>query len=148
LSNEISCPKCNIKLSNITELEGQTKQSKVNNTSILNVNSKNWEHYVLESKNLVLVEFWHESCPSCKEFDPICLEVAKEYKDKLKFIKFNVLKNKANRSLAIKYGLTSTPTLIFFCNGKSLSTKEEREGFETKIQFRKTIDKMLDKCTE
>jgi thioredoxin 1 len=127
-------------------LEGETRKSIEDKSPILEVNSKNWKHYVLESKNLVLVEFWHETCPSCKEFDPIYIDVAKEYQNKLKFIKFNVLKNKENRNLAVKYGLTSTPTLIFFCDGKLLVTKEEREGFESKEQFKRLIDEMQNKC--
>ena len=116
--------------------------------SVLEVNAKNWEKEILSSEKLVLVEFWHESCPSCKEFAPIFSKVSKEYNDELKFCKLNVLKNKENKDLAIKYGLVSTPTLIFFCNGKTILTKEDRDGFETKERFIRLIQDMKNKCSE
>jgi thiol-disulfide isomerase/thioredoxin len=94
----------------------------------------------------VLVEFWHQNCDACKDFAPIFQRNAMEFKDKLKFFKLNVLKNKENKDLAIKYGLTSTPTLIFFCNGKEIATKEDREGFETEAQYKELLNSMIKKC--
>jgi hypothetical protein len=49
--------------------------------------------------------------------------------------------------LAVSYGLTSTPTLVFFCKGKAIATKEDREGFETEAEFRKLLKSMIKVCS-
>lgn len=148
MPEKISCPKCNLNLNPHTAIEKHTneiaEQTSVN--TILEIDSKEWETRILKSKKLVLVEFWHQNCPACKAFAPIFNKNAIELKDKIKFLKFDVLKNKENRDLAIKYGLTSTPTLIFFCNGKKIATKEDGEGYETEEQFRSLLNSMIKKC--
>ena len=70
------------------------------------------------------------------------------YKNQLKFVKLNVLKNSDNRAIAIKYGLTSTPTLVFFCDGKPIATKVERDGFETKERLKQLVNEMKSECSE
>jgi thioredoxin 1 len=150
LTDKISCPKCNMKIDTKTELDRHTDElvQDENFDEILEVNSQNWKSEVLQSEMLVLVEFWHTSCQSCKEFNPIFIQVAKEMKNQLKFAKLNVLSNVDNRALAIKYGLTSTPTLIFFCNGKHIATRVERDGFETKERLKQLINKMKSECSD
>jgi len=150
LTDKISCPKCNMKIDTKTELDEHTDElvQDENFDKILEINSQNWESEVLKSEILVLVEFWHTSCQSCKEFNPIFIQVAKENNNQLKFVKLNVLSNVENRALAIKYGLTSTPTLIFFCNGKPIATRIERDGFETKERLKQLIDKMKSECSD
>ena len=97
-----------MKINSKTELDRHTDElvQDENFDKILEVNSQNWESEVLQSEMLVLVEFWHTSCQSCKEFNPIFVQVAKEKKNQLKIVKLNVLSNVDNRALAIKYGLT------------------------------------------
>ncbi len=86
--------------------------------SVNEVDSMNWETEISESRELVVVEFWHPQCPYCKVLEPIFTELAEEYKGKLKFARFNVMKSPENRELAIKYGIMGTPTLKFFCQGR------------------------------
>lgn len=151
LAERNSCPKCNMKINSETELDKNVQKSVQDNSdSILEVGYRNWELEVLHSDVLVLVEFWHTSCPSCKEFNPIYLQVANESKNKgyIKFVKLNVLENKNNRAIAIEYGLTSTPTLVFFCDGIPIATKVERDGFETKERLKQLINNMKNKCSE
>jgi len=85
---------------------------------IVEINAANWKEEVVESKELVVVEFWHPQCPHCKTLEPVYAELSKEYAGKLKFAKFNVLKSQENQELAAKYGIMSTPTLKFFCQGR------------------------------
>jgi thiol-disulfide isomerase/thioredoxin len=148
LPENISCPKCNLNLNAQTDIEKHSHEiiDKDPEDPILEVNSKEWETKILKSKMLVLVEFWHQNCPACKDFAPMYKKIALDFKNKLKFYKLNILKSKENRDLAIKYGLTSTPTLIFFCNGKKIAIKEDREGFETEEQFKNLLNKMIEKC--
>jgi len=89
---------------------------------------------------LVLVNFWHENCVWCKKLDSIYNELAEEYKDKVKFAKFNVLKSNESQRSAIQYGVMGTPTLIFFCDGRGI---EAILGFQPKDPFKKILDDVI-----
>lgn len=41
-------------------------------------------------KEPIVVDFWADWCPPCKEFSPIFHKVAKKYKGKVRFISVNV----------------------------------------------------------
>jgi thioredoxin 1 len=108
--------------------------------SVLDVNADSWEREVLQSKTLVLVDFWHENCVWCGKLDPIYNEVSEEYKDKVKFTKFNALKSDENKHIAYKYGVMGTPTLIFFCDGRPI---EAILGFQPRDQLKKILDDVI-----
>lgn len=108
--------------------------------SVLEVDADNWEKKVLQSDILTTVEFWHEQCPWCIKLEPIYNEVAGEYREKIRFTKLNVLKNEENRHLAIHYGVMSTPTIIFFCEGRKV---DETVGFMPKGRLKKRIEEVL-----
>ncbi|MBS7622036.1 thioredoxin, partial [Candidatus Bathyarchaeota archaeon] len=74
-------------------------------SAVLDVDAEDWEMEVLRSDILTVVDFWHERCPWCIQLNPIFEEVADEYKDKAKFVRFNVLKSPRNRDIAIRYGV-------------------------------------------
>lgn len=78
----------------------------------------NWQEEILQSKKLAVVMFWHQQCPYCRILTPIFEELSREYADKLKFARFNVLESPENETLAAKYGVMGTPTLMFFCQGR------------------------------
>jgi len=113
--------------------------------SVSEVNTSNWEQEVLKSDILTVVDFWHNRCPWCIRLDPIFYEVAEEYKGKIKFVKLNVLGDPGNRKVAIHHGVMSTPTLLFFCEGRPV---EQAVGFMPKEQLRKIMDDMLERHTE
>ena len=66
---------------------------------------------------------------------------------KVNFFKVDVLKNKENMALAVKYEVTSTPTLAFLCKGKLLSLNEEWDGFGSEEDFKKTVAQMMQRCS-
>lgn len=111
----------------------------------MEVNADDWEEKVLKSKTLILVDFWHEHCPWCIKLEPVYAETAKEYGDKMKFAKFNVLANEENRHVAIHNGIISTPTLMFFCDGRPV---QGIVGFMPKDQLKKLIENVMGKHQE
>jgi len=113
--------------------------------SVLDVNANNWEQEVLQSDILTVVDFWHDRCPWCLRLNPIIDEVAKEYEGKIKFVKLNVLKVSANREIAIRYGIMSTPTLSFFCEGRPVG---QALGFMPKENLKGLLDDMVAKHRE
>ena len=113
--------------------------------TVLDVNAGDWEQEVLESDILTVVDFWHDRCPWCLRLNPIFNEVAEEYEDKIKFVKVNVFETPANRELAVRHGIMSTPTLMFFCEGRSVG---QALGFMPKEHLKKLIDDVLEKHRE
>lgn len=110
--------------------------------SVLEAKASNWEQEVLQSDMLTVVDFWHDRCPWCAKLNPIFNRVAEEYKEKIKFVKLNVLETSANREIAIHHGIMSTPTLMFFCDGRPVG---HHIGFMPQEHLKKVLDDMLEK---
>ncbi len=108
--------------------------------TVFTVNVEDWEKEILHHDTLSVIDFWHDRCHFCHMLEPIFEEVAKKYKNKLKFAKFNVLKNKEHQDLAIKYGIMGTPTIIFFCDGRSIETVT---GFQPKERLIKLVEDVI-----
>ena len=78
-----------------------------------------FDDVVLKSTKPVLVDFWAEWCGPCRAVAPILDEIAAENSEKITIAKLNTDEESA---LAIKYGITSIPTMILFVNGKAVKT--------------------------
>jgi thioredoxin 1 len=109
-------------------------------SNVSEVNSDIWEKEVLKSEGLVVVDFWHEQCPWCIRLAPIFNEVAEENKGKAKFATLNVFSSPENQHIALHLGVMSTPTLIFFCQGKPLAAAV---GFKTKDRIKQLVENTL-----
>ena len=79
------------------------------------VTTSTFEEVVLKSKKPVLVDFWAEWCGPCRAVAPILDEISKEHGDKITIVKLNTDEESA---IAIKYGITSIPTLNVYVNGE------------------------------
>lgn len=108
--------------------------------SVLDVNADDWEREILLHDTLAVVDFWHERCPWCIMLNPIYDEVAKEYKNKVKFAKLNVMESHENQHLAVKYGIMGTPTIVFFCDGRPIETVT---GFQPKERLIHLVEDMI-----
>ena len=74
---------------------------------------------VLQSTTPVLVDFWAEWCGPCRAVAPILEEISTEYAGKIKIVKLNT---DENSGIAIKYGITSIPTMNVFVGGQVVKT--------------------------
>ncbi|NOZ59488.1 MAG: thioredoxin [Euryarchaeota archaeon] len=77
----------------------------------------NWDELVLNSDQLVVVDFWAEWCMPCRMLSPVFEEVAAEYDGRAKFVKLNT---DENRGVAMRYGIMSIPTIGFFYRGEPI----------------------------
>ena len=83
------------------------------------VTTADFESVVLKSATPVLVDFWAEWCGPCRAVGPILEEISNEYGDKLKIVKLNT---DEEASIAMKYGISSIPTMNVFVNGEVVKT--------------------------
>lgn len=82
---------------------------------MLEVTTSTFDTEVLQSSTPVLVDFWAEWCGPCRAVAPILEEISREQTGKLKVVKLNT---DEESQIAIKYGITSLPTLSVFVNGE------------------------------
>ncbi|MDD3777351.1 MAG: thioredoxin [Actinomycetota bacterium] len=82
---------------------------------MIQLNDADFEDQVINSDLPVLVDFWAVWCGPCKMIAPELEKLSDEKKDVLKIGKLNV---DENRDTAIKYGISSIPTLLLFKDGK------------------------------
>lgn len=80
---------------------------------IKELNSESFKE-VLESKEIVLVDFYADWCGPCKMLGPIMESIAEE----VKVYKVNV---DESSDLAEQYGIMSIPCVIAFKDGKDVS---------------------------
>ncbi|MBU3958553.1 MAG: thioredoxin [Candidatus Omnitrophica bacterium] len=105
--------------------------------SLAHLTDDNFKKEVLESDELVLVDFWATWCGPCKMIAPILEDLAQDYDKKIKIGKLNV---EDNSKIASQYGIMSIPTLMFFKKGKVI---EQVAGVISKSQLKKKIEANL-----
>ena len=93
------------------------------------ITKENFEAEVLNSTKPCLVDFWATWCGPCKMIAPIIEELAEEYADPGKVCKINV---DDEPELAIKYRVSSIPTVMLFENG---NVKDTVVGYRPKESF-------------
>jgi len=91
----------------------------------IEINEANFESEVVQSNQLVLVDFWAEWCGPCKMLGPVLEEIALEHNGRVKVAKVNV---DTNSQLAERFGIQSIPTLLYFANRE---IRDKTVGFST-----------------
>jgi thioredoxin 1 len=110
--------------------------------SVIDVDAGNWKKEVLEADDLVVVEFWHQRCPWCLRLAPIYEELSGEYEGGVKFTRLNILESEENKQIATGNGVMGTPSLVFYCGGRSIGGYA---GFQPKEGLKSVVDGMAAK---
>ena len=84
-------------------------------SNVATVSETDFDREVLESHELVVVDFWAEWCQPCKMLAPVLDKVAAGFDGQVKVVKVNV---DENQNVAQKYGVMSIPNLLFFKDGQ------------------------------
>jgi thioredoxin reductase (NADPH) len=103
------------------------------------IKQENFEKELAANENLVL-DFYSTECPPCEAVAPKFESLATFYGDDVRFVK---IFRQGNRELSEKLGVKSSPTLIFYKNGKE--TGERLIGGIKKADIEKNLDALLPK---
>jgi len=103
----------------------------------LEFTDSNFQTEVLDSNQLAVVDFWAEWCGPCRAIGPVIEELSKDYHGKVKVGKLNV---DHNPQVAMKYGITSIPAILFVKNGEVV---DKLVGAQPKMVFTKKIESLM-----
>jgi len=91
-------------------------------------------------KGLFLVDFWAPWCIPCQKMGPVFHELEDEFRNKLKFAKFNIEDNEETQK---RYDVMGIPCLLLLKDGEEAG---RIVGFMEKELLRKKIAELLKKA--
>ena len=86
---------------------------------------------------LAMVDFWADWCGPCKMLAPVIEDLSGQYEGRALVGKVNV---DEEHELAMRYGVMSIPTVIFFKDGKEI---DRRVGVMPPNAFTQVLDRNL-----
>ena len=101
--------------------------------SVIHITKDNFQAVVNESEKPVLIDFWAVWCGPCKMIAPIVEEIAAERTD----IVVGKIDVDQEMDLAMRFGITSIPTLILVKGGNVAATMV---GYRPKADILKLLD--------
>ena len=98
---------------------------------MITVDKETFQSEVLDSKGLVLVDFYGEGCLPCEALMPDVLALAEVYGNDIKFVKLNT---SSARRLAISQKVLGLPTVTLYKDGEKLSELAKDDATKTGIE--------------
>src|SRR5699024_4232323 len=105
--------------------------------AVQDVTDADFEQVVLKSDKPVLVDYWADWCSPCKQISPIIEELAKEYGDKITFVKMDTNTNPVTPATHHVMGL---PTLQVYDKGELVKAFQ---GAKSKSALIKALEEYL-----
>ena len=103
----------------------------------LEITDANFTEEVEKADVPVIIDFWAVWCGPCKLIAPIMEQLAEEYGDRIKVGKLDV---DVNQQTAIRFGVRSIPTVLFFKDGE---VKDMVIGAAPKATIVDKLEKLL-----
>jgi len=89
------------------------------------------------AEGVSVVDFWAPWCGPCRMIAPVIEELAEEYEGRAKICKVNT---DEEQEIAVKFGIRSIPTILFFKDGEIV---DQMIGAAGKDVFTQKIDALL-----
>ena len=105
---------------------------------ILHMNGDQFRELLKTSQLPIILDFFSDDCPPCDVLAPIYEKMAEKYEGHIQFVK---VFRQENRELATEFGVTGSPTVLFFKDGQEIGSR--LSGFMTKPQVRIAIEEIL-----
>jgi len=102
--------------------------------------STNFEEVISNSQIPVVAYFYSDDCLPCTKFSQIYERSTATLSEQLKFVK---VFRPHNRQLAEKYSIKSSPTVIFFKEGKEVCSR--LNGYISFPEFKESLENILEK---
>lgn len=104
---------------------------------LADVTDDTFEQEVLNADLPTLVDLWAEWCAPCRMMSPVVERVAQQHEGRLRVVKLDV---QENVDTAVRYGVTSIPTLLLFVGGE---LKERLVGYMPQEKIDERIEGYL-----
>ena len=92
---------------------------------------------VINSEKLVIVDFFAEWCGPCQMLAPILKNLKQKYTDAIEVYKVDVDESQV---VAMRYGITAMPTLVFFKDNQEV---ERQVGYLDEEKLEKIIKELI-----
>lgn len=101
----------------------------------IELTNSNFESTIKEGVSLV--DFWAPWCGPCRMIAPVIEELASDFEGKANICKVNT---DEEQDIAIKFGIRSIPTILFFKNGELV---DQMIGAASKDAFAQKLNALL-----
>ncbi len=101
---------------------------------LVEFNEQNFDSQVLQHSGLTVVDFWSQSCVLCRQLAKVLKQLSSEVPDS---VQIGTVKAEDNMALLERYGVRSTPTLLFIKDGNVVET---RTGVDRRQVLKKVVE--------
>ncbi len=101
---------------------------------LVEFNEQNFDSQVLQHSGLTVVDFWSQSCVPCRQLAKVLKQLSSEVPDS---VQIGTVKAEDNMALLERYGVRSTPTLLFIKDGNVVET---RTGVDRRQVLKKVVE--------
>ncbi|WP_338603892.1 thioredoxin [Sulfolobus tengchongensis] len=134
MNDELNDPELQKILSKkVQQIISNKEKEKEQKELVKHLDSKTFYDFIAKNK-IAVIDFWAEWCAPCLILAPIVEELASDYPQ----VAFGKLNTEENPDIAMKYGIMSLPTIMFFRDGEPVDQilgAVPREEIEARIRM-------------